>query len=163
MTKRTIPYYRDFLSDSTLEHLLKEAKSVSGIEELKQVGSSGGLENKESFQFLADLYVAVESELNSVLNRRIKDRKFIDERTKAIVAFNQEWNRDFLSPDYKTVLGLEDAEGRIVIGPKTLNPADRRASAAPLTSGTSEPITTRSINNSFAKATIAALFVMSSG
>jgi allantoicase/malate synthase/CubicO group peptidase (beta-lactamase class C family) len=119
MTKRTIPYYRDFLSDSILEHLLKEAKSVSGIEGLKQVGSNGGLENKESFQFLCDLYVAVESELNTVLNRRIKDRKFIDERTKATVAFNQEWSRDFLSADYKTVLGLEDAEGRIVIGPKT--------------------------------------------
>jgi hypothetical protein len=48
-------------------------------------------------------------------------------------------------------------------GPKTLKPADRSASDAPFTSGTSGPITTRSINNSYAKETIAALFVMSSG
>lgn len=116
--KRTIPYYSDFISDALLESLLKEAKSFPGVDNLLQVGESGGLENKESLKFLCELYEALEGELNLVLTRRMKDRKFIDERTKASVTFNQEWKRDFLSDDYRTVFGLEDGEGRIVIGPK---------------------------------------------
>ena len=116
--KPTIAYYTDFLSDATRKHLLSIATPVDGVAGLKQVGTGGGLENKDSLKFLADLYVAVEGELNRVLNQRIKDRKFIDERTKASVVFNKDWKRDFLSPDYLTVFGLEDGDGRIVMGPK---------------------------------------------
>ena len=116
--KRSIPYYTDYLSDSFHAALLKEARPVIGVQDLLQVGESGGLENQASLKFLCELYQAVENELNIVLNRRIKDRKFIDERTKALVTFNQDWKRDFLSPDYRTVFGLEDSEGRIVMGPK---------------------------------------------
>lgn len=119
--KANIPYYSDFISDSLKAHLLKEARPVDGVSDLLQIGETGGLENKESLKFLTELYVAVENELNTVLNRRIRDRKFIDERTKALVGFNQEWKRDFLSADYKTIFGLEDGEGRIVMGPKTAN------------------------------------------
>jgi malate synthase len=115
--KRSIPYYRDYISDSLHLHLLKEASPVEGVEHLMQIGATGGLENKKSLKFLCDLYEAVEAELNTVLNRRIKDRNFIDERTKALAVFNQDWKRDFLSPDYRTVFGLEDGEGRIVMGP----------------------------------------------
>ena len=116
--KRSIPYYRDYISDALQAHLLAEATPYPGVEHLMQVGESGGLENKDSLKFLCDLYEAVEEELNTVLNRRIKDRKFIDERTKALATFNQDWKRDFLSPEYQTVFGLEDSEGRIVMGPK---------------------------------------------
>lgn len=116
--KRSIPYYSDYISDSFLALLLKQARPFEGVENLMQVGESGGLENKQSLKFLCHLYEAVEVELNTVLNRRIKDRKFIDERTKALAVFNQDWKRDFLSPDYRTVFGLEDGEGRIVMGPK---------------------------------------------
>ena len=117
--KRSIPYYSDFLSDSILENLLKEARPVEGVDHLLEVGKSGGLEGQESLQFLCELYEAIGPELNKVLNQRIKDRKFIDERTKACVSFNREWKRDFLAPDYKTIFGLEDSNGRIVMGPKT--------------------------------------------
>ena len=116
--KRSIPYYSDFISDAFLEHLLKQALPVDGVQHLSSIGASGGLETNDSFQFLCELYEKVEVELNTVLAQRIKDRKFIDERTKACLGFNQEWKRDFLSPDYKTILGLEDGQGRIVIGPK---------------------------------------------
>lgn len=119
--KSSIPYYNDFLSEELKTHLLKEATPVEGVPHLLQVGPNGGLENKESFQFLTELYESLEVELNTVLNRRIKDRKFIDERTKASVGFNREWKRDFLSSDYRTIFGLEDGEGRIVMGPKTSN------------------------------------------
>jgi malate synthase len=119
--KRSIPYYRDYISDALQAHLLAEATPYPGVEHLMQVGESGGLENKDSLKFLCDLYEVVEEELNTVLNRRIKDRKFIDERTKALATFNQDWKRDFLSPDYQTVFGLEDSEGRIVMGPKRVD------------------------------------------
>lgn len=119
--KRSIPYYRDFISDALLATLLKEAKLFDGVENLQHIGTSGGLENKDSLNFLCELYESLEGELNAVLNRRMSDRKFIDERTRASVVFNQEWKRDFLDSDYRTVFGLEDAEGRIVIGPKNPN------------------------------------------
>ena len=121
LMKRSIPYYRDFISDAFLSSLLSKATAFPGVEDLLQIGESGGLENKDSMSFLCELYQKVENDLNAVLDRRVKDRKFIDERTKALVHFNNEWKRDFLSPDYKTIFGLEDAEGRIVMGPKKAN------------------------------------------
>jgi malate synthase len=116
--KRSIPYYSDYISDSFHSYLLNEARPYEGVENLTHIGETGGLENTQSLKFLCELYEAVETELNTVLVRRIKDRKFIDERTKALTTFNQDWKRDFLAPDYQTVFGLEDSEGRIVIGPK---------------------------------------------
>lgn len=116
--KSAITYYDDFISPAMKEKLLKEARAVSGIPGLMEIGQGGGLENKEAFSFLVELYQTVLPELNKVLNQRVRDRKFIDERTKAMATFNQEWKRDFLSPDYQTVFGLEDGDGRIVMGPK---------------------------------------------
>ncbi len=121
LKKSDISYYDDFLSPKLKADLLKKAIPVSGVAGLLQMGEGGGLENKESLKFLCDLYESVKGELNIVLNRRIRDRKFIDERTKSLAAFNQEFKRDYLSPDYQTVFGLEDGEGRIVIGPKKEN------------------------------------------
>jgi allantoicase/malate synthase len=116
-----INYYDDFLSPSFKKHLLKEAKPYPGIPELMHVGETGGLENTESFKFLCELFEKVQPELAIVLKRRIQDRKFIDERTKSCVEYNKNLNIDFLDPEYKTILGLEDGDGRIVIGPKTSN------------------------------------------
>jgi malate synthase len=121
LKKSEIPYYDDFISPSIKDHLIKESTPVEGVEGLTQVGLGGGLENKESLKFLCDLYDAVKGELNIILTRRNRDRKFIDERTKALGAFNREFKRDYLSPDYKTVFGLEDGDGRIVLGPKQKN------------------------------------------
>jgi malate synthase len=116
--KSAIPYYDDFISPAIKDQLLKEARPVAGVPDLMEIGHGGGLENQEALTFLVELYQAVGPELNKVLNQRIRDRKFIDERTKAMAVFNHEWRRDFLSPDYQTVFGLEDGDGRIVMGPK---------------------------------------------
>lgn len=119
MKKSEIPYYDDFLSPSLKAHLLRQAKPVSGVDRLSSVHPVSGLETKESLKFLVDLYQEVKLELNLVLKRRIRDRKFIDERTQALRAYNENFGKDYLSPDYKTVFGMEDGEGRIVLGPKT--------------------------------------------
>lgn len=116
-----IPYYHDYISPALAAHLFAQATPVPGVEHLSQVGPGGGLETKESLAFLAELYRRVGGELASVLARRIADRRFVDERVKACYELNTRLGRDFLDPDYQTVLGLEDANGRIVVGPKTPN------------------------------------------
>lgn len=113
-----IPYYSDFLSNELRAELLKDSSPVDGLPNLRQVGTGGGLETKESLKYLSDLYQLTKKDLAYILKRRIADRKFIDERTKAISVYNKEFKKDFLSPEYKTVMGLEDGDGRIVIGPK---------------------------------------------
>ena len=124
-----INYYEDFLSPSLKSALLKEAVPVSGIADLLELGQGGGLENKASLEFLCSLYDRVGAELNHVLELRTRDRKFIDERTLACRGFNQELGLDFLDPEYMTVLGMEDAEGRIVWGPKTKQYAESNGKA----------------------------------
>lgn len=118
LKKSEIPYYDDFLSPALKEHLLKKARPVKGVHGLVSSDEMSGLETEASLSFLCELYESVKNELGLVLKRRIRDRKFIDERTKALKAFNEEFHRDYLSSDYLTIFGMEDAEGRIVLGPK---------------------------------------------
>ncbi len=115
---RDIPYYNDYISPALLEHLKSSSRPVLGIEHLDEIGTGGGLENRESLTFLCQLYDDVKAELNIVLNQRLIDRRFIDQQTRAAFDFNQLLKRDILSADYKTILGFEDSKGRIVMGPK---------------------------------------------
>ncbi len=117
-------HYDDFLSPLLKAHILKSAAPYPGVDGLMHAGATGGLENSESMKFLCELYVSLKPQLEKVLSRRVEDRKFIDERTKSLAVFNRELGRDFLSKDYKTVMGLEDSDGRIVMGPKTPDYAD---------------------------------------
>jgi allantoicase/malate synthase/CubicO group peptidase (beta-lactamase class C family)/2-oxo-4-hydroxy-4-carboxy--5-ureidoimidazoline (OHCU) decarboxylase len=113
-----IPYYGDYISPAFLEYLISKAKPVFNIPDLLEVGSGGGLESKEALEFLCALYDLLKQELNAILCKRNSDRQFIDQQTKACFEFNQTLKRDFNSPDYKTLIGAEDADSRIVIGPK---------------------------------------------
>ena len=113
-----IPYYHDYLSPELAQHLLSGATPVHGVAELSEVGKGGGLETSEALNFLVELYEEVKPALAEVLRNRINDRKFMDDRVKACYEFNQRINRDFSDPTYKTIIGLEDAAGRIVIGPQ---------------------------------------------
>lgn len=114
-------YYDDFLSPSLKQHILSTARPFPGVPGLVHAGETGGLETAESLKFLCELYEELRPELELVLKRRVQDRKFIDERTKSLVVFNENLKRDFLSGDYRTVMNLEDGDGRIVIGPKNKN------------------------------------------
>jgi allantoicase/malate synthase len=118
MTKREIPYYQDYVSTKLLKYLVSESKPVPGVPDLVHVGSLGGLETTKSLRFLCDLYDATKGELNKVLEQRISDRKFIDQRTLACYELNKSLEIDFLDEGYQTLIGQEDATGRIVIGPK---------------------------------------------
>jgi malate synthase len=114
-----IPYYHDYISPDIFASLIKDGKSYPGVPDLIQVGVGGGLETTESMKFLCELYEKTKGELALVLEQRILDRKFIDERTASCYKFNQSLKIDFESSDYKTILGHEDSRGRVVIGPLT--------------------------------------------
>jgi malate synthase len=116
-----ISYYHDFISPRLAQKLIDESQSVDGIEGLRQVGPGGGLEDINSLKFLIELYKSIESDLSQVLEQRIVDRKFIDDRVKAFSEFNQKMGREISDPDYQTILGLEDGKGRVVIGPLNSN------------------------------------------
>lgn len=114
-----IPYYHDYVSPTLARHLLEKATPVAGVPGLVELGASAGLETKESLQFLTELYSAIKTDLAAVLAQRIQDRKFMDERVKACHEFNKNIGRDWLDDSYRTILGLEDTNGRMVIGPLT--------------------------------------------
>lgn len=125
--KFEIPYYQDYISEQLAEFLLKEATPVEGVPDLLEVGSGGGLETRAAMRFLTELYTDLEADLKKVLKQRVADRKFIDERVKACFEFNTDLKRDFLDPEYKTILGLEDASGRVVVGPHSNEYCEARA------------------------------------
>ena len=106
-----IPYYDDFISHPLKLHLLKKASVYPGVDHVKHIGKSGGLENAESLKFLCELYDIIKEELGKVLSQRNIDRKFLDERTKILSSFNKEFKIDYQSPEYKTTLNLEDGDG----------------------------------------------------
>lgn len=121
MSKREIPYYADYISENFENYLAGEFSEYPGIPGLTHIGSSGGPENKESLTFVCELYEKVKDRLNLVLEKRIKDRAFIDQRVRAYYKYNTQKNIDFLSLNYKTILGDEDETGRIVVGQKLKN------------------------------------------
>lgn len=126
-----IPYYHDYISPQLAAALLRESRALG--HGLSEVGKGGGLETAEALEFLSKLYVRTKSRLGKVLRQRALDRKFMDERVAACHAFNRELGRDWLDPTYATIVGLEDSDGRVVIGPLTANYARRGGKAvAPL-------------------------------
>lgn len=117
----SIPSYHAYLSPAFAKKLLDGTKPHSEIAELliceTSHKSDGSLETPEALRFLLELYERIEADLRSVLAQRKADRKFIDERTRACTEFNNTLGRDLNDFDYKTVIGLQDAQGRTVFGP----------------------------------------------
>ena len=110
-------HYRSFLSPAITDFLIERSQPVPGVAKLRHIGDTGGLESEKSFSFLVELYELVSKELFQVLDQRKLDRDFIDQRTRALCEFNTEAGRQVGDGDYQTVLGLEDKDGRIVMGP----------------------------------------------
>jgi len=109
--------YETFLSPAIQEFLLQQATPYPGNTGLRHIGSSGGLETKASMEFLLAIYREIRTDLQNLLDQREKDRKFLDERTRAMAAYNAQLNIPVTDSDYKTILGLQDQNGRVVAGP----------------------------------------------
>ena len=118
MEKKEIPYYLDYISPALFAHLMKESHAVDAVDGLREVGVGGGLESAEALQFLCQLYDQTKHALGRVLSQRKTDRQWIDQRTRACYELNSTLKIDFLDPRYQTIIGQEDGQGRIVMGPK---------------------------------------------
>jgi malate synthase len=109
--------YDSFLSAKLRSEILKSARPFFGISGLQHVGESGGLETAESLQFLVEVYRELRPKLQCLLEQRSKDRSFLDVRCKTLSRFNRESGLNVGDADYQSVLGLQDQEGRTVVGP----------------------------------------------
>ncbi len=110
-----LPEYHRYLSPAFGREILKQAESVAGVEGLRQIGP--GRESPEALRFLVGLYEELRPHLSRILKQRVADREFIDARTKACFELNRSEGVSISDSEYRTVIGLEDSEGRIVIGP----------------------------------------------
>jgi len=115
--KGEYPTYSDFISKPQLQDLLLQAEPVSGIKNLKMLGTPDGLETPEALDFLVRLYEKLHGPLKNLLEQRVKDRKFIDDRLRVLNRINNAKKIPYHSKDYLTVLGLKDSSDRVVFGP----------------------------------------------
>jgi malate synthase len=130
MTQFEIPYYHDYIPPALAASILQRATDFPGIPGLRQVGLSGGIETLGGMQFLVRLYEGVRPQLKAVLQRRIEDRRWIDAEVRRLYQENQRQGADFLSSEYRTIIGRKDANGRIVVGPQS--PAYCRSGGQPI-------------------------------
>lgn len=114
---KPITAYESFLSPQLIETLKAQGRPVAGVPGLMELDQGGGLESPESLAFVCELFRKLRDPLERILNQRVIDRKFIDERTLACVGLNTALKIDLLDPEYKTVIGQKDGKGRIVVGP----------------------------------------------
>ena len=119
MTSFDIPPYLSFLPESLLETLWEQGETVEGVPGLRVAAGLRqqfpGIETDEALAFVCALYRENREALKQVLEQRVKDRVFMDNETLGCVDQNQGVN--YTSPNYATVLGKKNEEGRVVIGP----------------------------------------------
>jgi len=114
-----IPYYADFLSEELVARLDASSQEVIAVPGLKVApglrDEFPDIETDDALAFVVELYERVKPRLNGVLKQRSQDREFIDRHTSSFQDHNSEI--DFHSAKYRTVIGLKDEAGRVVIGP----------------------------------------------
>ncbi|MGJ8725180.1 MAG: hypothetical protein ACSHYB_11530 [Roseibacillus sp.] len=119
MTSFDIPAYLSFLPESLLKSLWEEAEPVEAVAELRVASGLREkfpeIETDEALAFVCALYRENREALKQVLEQRVKDRAFMDRETLACVEKNE--GVAYTSPNYATVLGQKNEEGRLVIGP----------------------------------------------
>ncbi len=119
MSGPDIPPYLDFLSAELLARLDADSEAVPEVPGLRVAhglrDSFADIETPEALRFICLVYERSRAALCRVLEQRIQDRAFIDAQTAACTVRNR--GRAYLSPEYETVLGQKDAQGRIVVGP----------------------------------------------
>ena len=113
------PLYENMISPRLLERLAEDSVAVQSCPGLSMsaqlLEEPSSLETAAAQQFICQLYEHTASHLKQILRQRVLDRSFMDEVTLSCVSLNQE--TDYLSPQYKTVLGAHDAQKRLVVGP----------------------------------------------
>ena len=124
----SIPYYNDFLPADLIAQCKERYVSISSVPALYVdpllLEEFSEIETPEAFSFVCSLYEKVQGHLRSILSQRSIDRHFCDEYTAKCVEKNK--GVDFLSPEYNTVIGAKDADGRIIVGPSNKKKNNRK-------------------------------------
>jgi len=108
----------EFLPEQVVAQLAAQGRSVKGVERIKVVRSEGqDEESREALEMMVALSDATKGQLTQVLAQRVKDRAFVDQRTKAASKLNRDTKRGKDHPFYTSVFGQRDAEDRVVLGP----------------------------------------------
>lgn len=119
-----IPAFDDFLPAPLLETLWNTAEAVPavpGLRVLKGLRSEfPHLESDEALSLMVEVYGEIRDTLAQCLEQRKIDRLFIDQQTLALQAANQ--HRRITDPEWQTILGQRDAQGRVVVGPQAQPP-----------------------------------------
>ena len=124
-----IPYYLDFLPTSLLEKLNEQSEEVEAIPGLKVAKGLRkqfpDIETDDALKFVCELYEAVKTDLSRILQKRGEDRAFMDQVTQQCAIENA--GRDYLAPDYATVIGRKNDTGEVVVGrlPDSDTPAEK--------------------------------------
>jgi len=114
-----LPPYLDFLPATLLDALNQTYEPVPGIDGLRVAPalreSFAHLDTEASLSFVCAIYESTKDRLHQILEQRVIDRQFVDEHTAKHAHANAD--RDIASADYQTVIGQQDAAGRVVVGP----------------------------------------------
>lgn len=114
-----IPAYLDFLPEPLLAALSRESEEVPEVPGLRVAKGLRAefpeLESAELLALTAEVYRATREDLAAVLDARRRDRAFIDRATLECAADNR--GRDITDAGWRTVIGMRDEGGRIVVGP----------------------------------------------
>ena len=119
-TPSDLPAYDNFLPRSLVAALNVDYEDAAGVLGLRVAPGLQAefpeLEHRVVLSAMVEVYREVRDELALVLDRRIRDRAFLDTRTRALAAANA--GRSVHDPAYETALGAVDEEGRVVAGPR---------------------------------------------
>jgi malate synthase len=125
--------YGRFIPEPLTRRLCGDALAVNEIPglriEAKLIAEFPQLLTPEALRFVVDLYQSTSSSLETCLDQRVRDRHFLDERTKLCVDANE--SLPYTSPDYRTVVGDRDPTGRMVVGPLPPSPVPAKPVSVP--------------------------------
>lgn len=119
-----IPAYLDFLPQNLLDRLDAAYEAVPDVPGLRVAPGLTtdfpALESAAVLKVVVEVYRDVRAGLARVLAQRKVDRALIDTATLGLVPENE--GVPIESPAYRTIVGLRDSDGRLVIGPRAERP-----------------------------------------
>ena len=136
-----VPYYSDYISKDLSLRLLQESREVPSVPNLVYTGNGPPLFNHNSLEdtnmsnaleFMCSVYKSTWQKLAMVLDQRVKDRKFIDQRVQAYEKLPTKIQQK--RPLYEEIIGQKDSSDRVVIGElqSTFYKGEGNKSIAPL-------------------------------
>ena len=111
-------YYHSFLSPTLISELWRTSEPVEGIPDLRIAKGLqqdySDIETPLALGYVCTLYETIKGDLSFILNQRVIDREFMDERTLAYIDQNKDI--PYHSKEYYTVIGDLDENGRLIVG-----------------------------------------------